>query len=73
MARLGHRGFRLILLRNQVLKSLMETPGNKLLTARPVNPWHLFFDKADKKEGNFHVICSACKNTNKLDTTQRQH
>ena len=51
----------------------METPGNKLLTARPVNPEHLFFDKADKKGGNFHVICSACKNTNKLDTTQRQH
>ena len=71
MARLGHRGFRLILLRNQVLKWLMETPGNKLLTARPVNIY--FFDKADKNEGNFHVICSACKNSNKLDTTQGQY
>ena len=71
MARLGHRGFRLILLRNQVLKWLMETPGNKLLTVRPVNIY--FFDKADKNEGNFHVICSACKNSIKLDTTQGQY
>lgn len=38
MVRLGHRSFRFILLRNQVFRSLMETPGNKLLTARPANP-----------------------------------